>query len=130
MQGQVSPDGRWLAYTSLESGGAEVYVQSLVDAATRWQISAGGADPRWRRDGRELFYTSSDGWLMAVDLGGGAPAAPTRLFVIHVAPTVQPYMSNYNVTPDGERFLLKMPVRSVSSTPIHVLTNWRTRLKN
>ena len=52
------------------------------------------------------------------------------MFVVHVAPTVQPYMSNYNVTPDGERFLLKVPVRSVSSTPIHVLTNWRTRVKN
>ena len=128
MQGQVSPDGRWLAYTSLESGQAEVYVRSLVDAGARWQVSAGGADPRWRRDGLELFYTSSDGWLSAVAFGRGAPGAPRRLFAVHVAPTVQPYMSNYNVTPDGQRFLLKVPVRDVSSTPIHVLTNWRARV--
>src|SRR5438105_3489485 len=125
MQGQVSPDGRWLAYTSLESGQAEVYIRSLVDADTRWQISAGGSDPRWRGDGLELFYTSSDGWLTAVAFGAGAPGAPKRLFVVHVAPSVQPYMSNYNVTADGQRFLLKVPVRDVSSTPIHVLTNWR-----
>jgi Tol biopolymer transport system component len=127
MQGQVSPDGRWLAYASLESGGAEVYIQSLVDATVRWQVSTGGADPRWRRDGRELFYTSSDGWLMAVGFDGVAPAKPKRLFGVQVAPTVQPYMSNYNVTPDGQRFLFKVPVRGVSSTPIHVLTSWRTK---
>jgi len=130
MQGQVSPDGRWLAYTSLESGQAEVYIRSLVDADTRWQISAGGSDPRWRGDGLELFYTSSDGWLTAVAFGAGAPGAPKRLFVVHVAPSVQPYMSNYNVTADGQRFLLKVPVRDVSSTPIHVLTNWRGKIKN
>jgi eukaryotic-like serine/threonine-protein kinase len=124
MQGQVSPDGQWLAYTSLESGQAEVYIQSLVDPDTRWQISAGGADPRWRRDGGELYYVSSDGWLTAVGFGNGAPGAPQRLFLVHVAPPLQPYMSNYNVTPDGERFLLKVPVRDVTSTPIHVLTNW------
>jgi len=131
MQGQVSPDGAWLAYTSLESGQAEVYVRSLVDAGVRWQVSAGGADPRWRRDGRELFYTSSDGWLSAVPFSGGAPGTPRHLFVVHVAPTVQPYMSNYNVTPDGQRFLLKVPVRDVSSTPINIVTNWRVKgIKN
>ena len=130
MQGQVSPDGRWLAYSSLESGQVEVYIRSLVDAGARWQVSAGGADPRWRGDGRELFYISSDGWLTAVEFGGGAPGAPRRLFAVHVAPTVQPYISNYNVTRDGERFLLKVPVRDVSSTPINILTSWRSKTKN
>ena len=125
MQGQVSPDGRWLAYTSLESGQPEVYVQSLVDADTQFQISAGGADPRWRRDGRELFYMSADGWLTAVAFNGDSPGAPKQLFAMHLAPSLQPYMSNYNVTPDGQRFLLKVPVRDVSSTPIHILTDWR-----
>jgi Tol biopolymer transport system component len=125
MQGQVSPDGQWLAYTSLESGQAEVYMQSLVDPDTRWQISAGGADPRWRRDGRELYYVSSDDWLTVVGFNNGAPGAPERLFLMHVASPLQPYMSNYNVTPDGERFLFKVPVRDVTSTPIHVLTKWR-----
>jgi len=125
MQGQVSPDGRWLGYTSLETGQAEVYIRSLVDTDTRWQVSAGGGvDPRWRGDQRELFYVSADSWLTVVSFANGAPAAPARLFEVHLAPAVLPYMSNYNVAPDGERFLLKVPVHDVTSTPIHILTNW------
>jgi dipeptidyl aminopeptidase/acylaminoacyl peptidase len=125
MQGQVSPDGRWLAYASLETGQAEVYVRSLIDPDTRWQVSAGGGtDPRWRGDARELFYVSADFWLTLVDFANGTPAAPKRLFEVHLAPPAQPYMSNYNVAPDAQRFLLKVPVRDVTSTPIHVLTNW------
>jgi Tol biopolymer transport system component len=125
MQGQVSPDGQWLAYASFETGQAEVYVRSLVDPASRWQVSAGGGtDPRWRGDGRELFYVSTDSWLTLVGFGDGTPSKPTRLFEVHVAPPVQPYMSNYNVAPDAAHFLVKVPVHDVASTPIHVLTNW------
>src|SRR5205814_9825893 len=113
---------------SVRSGQAEGSVRGLLDAGGGGQVSAGGADPRWGGDGLELFYASSDGWLSAVAFGRGAPGAPRRLFAVHVAPTVQPSMSNYNVTPDGQRFLLKVPVRDVSSTPIHVLTNWLARV--
>jgi serine/threonine protein kinase len=128
MQGQVSPDGQWLAYASLETGQAEVYVRSLVDSVSRWQVSAGGGtDPRWRGNGRELFYVSADSWLTTVAFAHGEPSAPKRLFEVHVAPPVQPYMSNYNVTPDAERFLVKVPVHDVASTPIHILTNWPAR---
>ena len=125
MQGQVSPDGQWLAYASLETGQAEVYVRSLVDPGSRWQVSAGGGtDPRWRADGHELFYVSTDSWLTLVPFANGTPSKPTRLFEVHVAPSVQPYMSNYNVSPDAGQFLVKVPVHDVASTPIHVLTNW------
>ena len=97
----------------------------LTGFSPRDPALAGGADPRWRRDGRELFYTSADGWLTAVAFSSDSPGAPKQLFAMHVAPSLPPYMSNYNVTPDGQRFLLKVPVRDVSSTPIHILTDWR-----
>jgi Tol biopolymer transport system component len=125
VQGQVSPDGRWLAYTSLETGQAEVYIRSLTDPNQRWQVSAGGgADPRWRGDSRELFYISSDSHLTAVAFAGGKPEVPKPLFEVRFAPPGTPYLSNYDVTVDGNRFLLKVPVHDVTSTPIHVVTNW------
>jgi hypothetical protein len=124
MQGQISPDGRWLAYTSVDSGQAEVYIRSLTSADQRWQVSAGGGvDPRWRGDSREVFYISSDSKLMAVGFTG-KPQAPLALFPVRVAPPGNPYLSNYDVTADGQRFLLKVPVQDVTSTPIHVITNW------
>jgi hypothetical protein len=102
-----------------------VYVRGLIDSSTRWQVSAGGGmDPRWRGDGRELFYVSADSWLTAVGFAAAAPIAPKRLFEVHFAPPAQPYMSNFGVAPDAQRFLLKVPVRDVTSTPIHILTNW------
>jgi Tol biopolymer transport system component len=125
MQGQVSGNGRWLAYTSLETGEAEVYIRSVSNATLRWQVSAGGGtDPRWRGDGRELFYVSGDSWLAAVEFADGQPAAPRRLFQVRVSPPGNPYLSNYDVTADGRRFLLKVPVHDVTSSPIHVLSNW------
>jgi eukaryotic-like serine/threonine-protein kinase len=125
LQGQMSRDGRWLAYTALESGAPEVYISSLTDADTRWQVSAGGgADPRWRADTRELFYISADSWLTVIGFAGGHPAAPRKLFQVRVAPPTNPYLSNYDVTADGQRFLVKLPIHDVTSSPIHVVTNW------
>ena len=126
-QGQVSRDGRWLAFMSLESGRAEVYVRSLADPATRWQVSGGGgSDPRWTGDGRELFYISSESALTVVPFADG-PSAPRPLFRVHVAPPGDPYLSNYDVTSDGQRFLVRVPVHDVASAPIHVVTNWTAR---
>jgi serine/threonine protein kinase len=125
VQGQISPDERWLAYTSLETDRPEVYIRSLSNAGTRWQVSAGGGtDPRWRGDTRELFYASADSWLMSVSFVGARPGTQQRLFPIHMPTPVDPYLSNYNVTSDGQRFLLKVPAHDVTSTPIHVLSNW------
>jgi len=121
----VSPDGQWLAYTSLESGSAEVYVRNLANATSRWQVSAGGgSNPRWRGDGRELFFVSGDSWISAVEFKGHSPAAPRRLFQAHFSPPGNPYLSNYDVTSDGRRFLLKIPVKDVTSSPIHLITDW------
>ncbi len=125
MQGQISADGQWLAYTSTESGAAEVYVRSLTDPNTRWQVSAGGgSDPRWRGDSGELFYVSADFRFAAVAFENRGPSAPRPLFRARITPPGDPYLSNYDVTMDGQRFLLKVPVHDVTSTPIHVLTNW------
>jgi Tol biopolymer transport system component len=125
MQGRVSSDGRWLAYTSLEMGSAEIFLRNLIDGNARWSVSAGGGtDPQWRADGRELFYLSADSWLMAVMITGGRPSSPHKLFHVDVAPAVAPYVSNYDVSRDGRRFLLKIPVNDVTSTPIQVMTNW------
>ena len=69
---QFSPDGRWMAYASNESGQPQVYVQAIPASGAKWQISpAGGAQPRWRRDGKELFYISTDQKLMAVSVKSG-----------------------------------------------------------
>jgi Tol biopolymer transport system component len=126
MQGQISPDGRWLAYTSMETGQMEVYVGGLTKSAARWQVSAGGGvDPRWRGYGRELFYVSADSSLTSVAFEAGKPAAPRRLFEIKTSPTGRPYLSNYDVTTGGQRFLVKVPVHDVASEPIHVVSNWR-----
>jgi len=125
VQGQVSPDGRWVAYTSFETERPEVYIRSVSDSGTRWQVSAGGGtDPRWRHDTRELFYISADSWLMSVDFPDADPVAPKRLFQVHIAPPGDPFLSNYDVTADGERFLIKVPTHDVTSTPIHILSNW------
>ncbi len=126
MQGQVAPGGAWIAYTSTETGHPEVYVRSLSDPTLRWQVSAGGGrDPRWRGDAGELFYISADSAVNAVGFSAGGPTAPKRLFPVHVAPPGLPYLSSYDVTRDGQRFLIRVPVHDLSSAPIHVVTDWR-----
>jgi Tol biopolymer transport system component len=125
VQGQLSEDSRWLAYTSLESGQPQVYIRSMSDMNRRWQVSAdGGTDPRWRGDGLELFFISSTGWLMAVEFNRGAPAAARRLFQVRVPPPTNPYLSSYDVTADGKKFLVKVSLHDVMSQPIQVMTNW------
>jgi hypothetical protein len=132
--GKFSPDGRWVAYRSMESGRPEVYVQGFnLDPSQprgKWQVSvAGGELPRWRRDGKELFFHFNDGFY-AVDVktDGKSFAAgiPRLLFEV---PTVSP--SNtlsgapFMVSRDGQRFLVLAAVEKTASSPIEVLLNWR-----
>ena len=144
--GQISPDGKWLAYYSNETGRNEVYVQPFPAGAGKWQISTnGGAFPRWRRDGRELFYMEqvSGGKMMVVDVrwsGSTLEAgAPKELFdspYINLAHTgiVQgagPYHA-YAVSADGQRFLIPHPPSSDTASqtnPIAVVMNWAGGLK-
>ena len=133
-QAQVSPDGRWIAYTSNESGRDEVYVQSFPTAGLKFQISRdGGAQARWRRSGGELFYLAPDRMLMAVPVNEGPrltigrpmPLFRTRLEFLGLQ---GPYFTaGYDVTPDGQRFLLKAPPEHVIP-PIDIVLNWAALL--
>jgi hypothetical protein len=104
---QISPDGRWVAFNSDESGRWEVYAASFPEFTSKQQLSGrGGVQPQWRADGRELFYLALDGTLMSVGVEPGRELmarAPSPLFPTHVDPT--PELSQYAVTPDGKRFL-------------------------
>ena len=130
-QAFFSPDGRWFVYTSNESGRSEVYVQTFPQSGGKWLIStAGGSQPHWRGDGKELFYIGSDKTLMAVDVNVGSlleTSTPRALFPTQVSSYSAP--SRYVVTADGQRFLINAPARELSQTPITVLMNWTAGLK-
>jgi serine/threonine-protein kinase len=129
----VSPDGRWLAYSSDESGTAEVYVRPFPDAATaRWQVSAsGGTNPVWSRDGRELFYISGRGEMASAPIKPGPtfnPGEPTPLFPVGQF-TVNGNAGVFDVSPDGKRFLMIRPVAGLGETELVVVQNWFEELK-
>jgi eukaryotic-like serine/threonine-protein kinase len=127
--GSLSPDTQWIVYESTDSGRSEVYVQHFSEPGDRQQISLdGGGDPRWRRDGKEIFYISSDGTLMAATVSikpGGKeiqPEKPVPLF--RTSLTIGGGKEHgYAVTRDGKRFLLSIPVEA-STPPITILVNW------
>jgi Tol biopolymer transport system component len=121
---RFSPDGRSIVYVSDESGRYEVYVQAFPRTGERWQVSiAGGRNPRWRRDGGELFYVAPDGQIMAVGIHtqpAFAASTPRRLFP---NPASGPFAA-YDVTRDGERFLFVVPDRETPKPPISLVFNW------
>jgi Tol biopolymer transport system component len=130
---RFSPDGRWLAYISDESGRREIYVQPYPGQGGKWQISTeGGNEPVWNRNGRELFYRSGNK-MMAVDIAtqpGLAVGKPHMLFEGPYVPT--PTTSpNYDVSPDGQRFLMLKPIEQAGAAPtqINVVLNWFEELK-
>jgi eukaryotic-like serine/threonine-protein kinase len=131
---QVSPDGRWLAYASDESGRWEVYLQSFpVPGAKRIVSVGGGGEPKWRADGRELFYIRADKTLMAVDLPSGDPSKgvvePRALFTVPVVGDTSNYRSRYTVHPKGDRFVFNA-LDETNQPPITVLVNWPALLSN
>jgi eukaryotic-like serine/threonine-protein kinase len=131
---RFSPDGRWLAYNSNESGRYEVYVQPYPGPGGKWQISTeGGTETVWNPSGRELFYRSGDK-MMAVDIAtqpGFAAGKPRTLFEGRYEPGPL-QIDNYDVSPDGQRFLMLKPSEQTSSSPltqIVVVHNWFEELK-
>jgi len=130
---RFSPDGRWLAYVSDESGRYEIYVQPYPGPGGKWQISTeGGTEPAWNSNGRELFYRSGDK-MMAVDIAtqpGFAAGKPRMLFEGQYQPTPVTF-PNYDVSPDGQRFLMLKPVEQAQAAPtqINVVLNWFEELK-
>src|SRR4029079_14408351 len=134
-QAQVAPDGRWMAYTTYESGRDEVYVDSFPTAGHRQQVSVGGGmQPRWKRNGSELFYLTPDQTLMAVpvttksgyfDTGRATPLFRTRLLTI--GSQIASLGAYYDATPDGQRFLINGPPAD-PGPPITVVLNWTAGL--
>jgi Tol biopolymer transport system component len=124
---RLSPDGRWLAYASLESGDLEIMVRSFPGGGERRQVSAGGgAQPAWRGDGKELFYVSPDGKIMAADIrteAGLEVGAPRALFQTRILPLVEA-RNNYDVTRDGQRFLVNSRRPEDALLPITVIAPW------
>jgi len=130
---QFSLDGKWVAYASNESGKWEIYVTSFPDARGRWQVSGGGGEqPRWRSDGKELFYLSLDGKMMAVQVTTGAnfdAGTPAALFqTTPRQPVLVSDLFGYDVSRDGQRFLINTQVKQAESTPMSVVLNWPAKL--
>ena len=127
---QLSPNGRWLAYQSDEAGQFDVYVAALASPGERWRVSArGGAQPRWRADGRELFFLSGSGDVnaVAVDETAESPVVgkETPLFRVAGVPVKEPWWSRYDVSPDGNRFLVAADVSSPSVEGFAMVVGWR-----
>jgi len=136
-QAQFSPDGKWIAYRSNESGRNEVYVQPFAgsDSGSRgkWLVSnAGGSEPHWRADGNELFYASlsTPQKIMAVDIaeknGAIVPGIPHALFEVRLSPSGR---NRWVVSADGKRFLAIVPVERKPATGMNVIVNWPSLLR-
>jgi dipeptidyl aminopeptidase/acylaminoacyl peptidase len=130
-QGQVSPDGNWIAYVSDESTISEVFIQSFPVPGSKRRVStAGGTEPKWRRDGKELFYLAPDGSLMAVDVTPGQGleiGVPKVLF--HTHPGDATDRNRYAVSGDGQRFLIESRASQPASTSITVVLNWSSAVR-
>jgi WD40 repeat protein len=125
-----SPDVKWVAYESNESGRFEIYVQSFPAASGKWQVSnSGGEDPSWSADGKQLYYRSADQKLMAVDIqtGDGFKAGiPQPLFPAGVQAGIA--RNKYVASSDGKRFLLVAPLGREAMNPTTVVLNWNADL--
>ncbi len=126
--GEISPDGKWAAYASDESGDWEIYVTTFPGGEGKWQVSrGGGTEPRWRGDGKELFYIGSNSTFTAVPVSFGdtfAPGNPAPLFRTQLRAQVSSTdLFSYDVTKDGQRFLVNRYTRPPSIAPVHVILN-------
>jgi hypothetical protein len=124
--GMISPDGKWVAYASDESGTWEIYVTTFPGAAGKWQVSrGGGSEPRWRSDGKEIFYLGPSGMLTAVPvstLGTFASGNPVPLFQFHGRAAISSTdVFSYDVSKDGKRFLVNRYVKPEKIEPLTIL---------
>jgi hypothetical protein len=133
---QFSPDGKWLVYVSNESGRWEVYAQAVSGSKEKWLISnAGGAEPQWRGDGKELFYAtlSSNAQVMAVDIseknGALQPGIPHALFGVSTVLMGAGQNHRWVVSRDGKKFLAVTPLEQKKLNGFYVVVNWPSLLK-
>jgi serine/threonine protein kinase/Tol biopolymer transport system component len=127
--GRLSPDGRWLAYTSDESKRNEVYVRSFPTSGAKWPVSTNGGERSvWSRDGKELYFLSPDGAMMAAEVKSGSKfetGVPKSLFKVRFARGIDSW---FDVSTDG-RFLIPVQVEQTAKVPITVVVNWQAGLK-
>jgi Tol biopolymer transport system component len=126
----VSPDGRWIAYATTETGNYEVFVQPLPPTGAKWQVSTGGGrQPRWRRDGRELYFVTNDRKFYVVDVRAGATfefGTPGKLF--DMPSNTVSVRNSYEPSKDGQRFLVNK-LLDTAMPPINVVVNWATTME-
>jgi Tol biopolymer transport system component len=131
--GRFSPDGKFIAYASDESGRYEVYVQPFPPSGAKWMISSGGGGlPRWRRDGREIFYVSSSSKLMAVEVKTAPKfeaALPQPLFDARLYTGLNFGVFPYAPAANGQRFLINSMPGETASAPITIVQNWTSGVK-
>ncbi len=131
--GQFSPDGKWVAYSSNEAGNWEVYVSPFPSGTSKWQVSRGGGEPRWRRDGKELFYLSAEGKMMAVPVKLGTSfeaGPPVALFQTHMRQPISAQdVFSYDVTGDGQKFLINTKVDEPNAAPLSIILNWAAEME-
>ena len=133
IEGQFSPDGHWVAYSSNESGKWQVYVAPFPGPGNKFQISTeGGQQPRWRPDGKELFFLSRDRTLMAVSVKTRSQfefSDPIPLFETHAhEPITAEEFFTYDVSKGGQRFLINVDAEHASPPPLDIVLNWNPRL--
>ncbi|HTR02147.1 MAG TPA: protein kinase [Thermoanaerobaculia bacterium] len=133
--GAFSPDGKWIAYISDESGTLEVYVRASSGEGGKWKVSSsGGSSPRWRGDGKELFYADLSGKILAVSVNldaGFHASEPTTLFEAHASFGPDPFglSGAFDVAADGQKFLVNVEPESSGSPPLSLILNWPALLK-
>jgi len=131
--GRLSPDGRWIAYSSDESDQFQVYVQSFPPGRGKWRISTNnGRLPEWRSDGRELYFIDLEGKLVAAPVIEGASfeaGAATALFDLHAPRTAYPDLMPYAAMAGGQKFLVNRLIDRDPSTSLVVVLNWTAALK-
>jgi eukaryotic-like serine/threonine-protein kinase len=126
--GQISPDGKWVAYASNESGDWEIYVTTFPAAAGKWQVSqGGGSEPRWRGDGKEILYVGAKSTITAVPVSteaGFSSGNPVPLFRTQLRASVSSTDAfTYDVTKDGQRFLVNRYAKPAQVAPLHIILN-------
>jgi Tol biopolymer transport system component len=127
--GKLSPDGRWIAYQSNESGRNEIYVRAFPESDEKYLISNnGGVMASWRGDGREIYYISADQKMMAVAVKPGPHFEAETPVALFDAPVRVHVARQYDVTPDGTRFIVNRRVEDSGTEPLTVLQNWTARI--
>jgi len=130
---RFSPDGKWISYDSDESGRMEVYVRGFSPPGGKWRVSSdGGGSSVWSKDGKELFYLSPDSRVMSVAVGQGTAfegGAPVPLFRIPGELLNLSVVTQYDVSPDGQRFLMNLNTPTQGQKMITLVSNWTSLLQ-